>query len=99
MVKLVVDAGIAIFKGMLRYKCQQAGIYLVEINKTHTTWAALLRKVASIAAVLVLPELKALGMKTWSSGACNTMHDRDVSTASNILATWHCRLAVGILSL
>lgn len=99
MAESVLNTGFATLKCLLRNKCQQAGIYLVEISKNHNTWAALLRKVAIITAILVLPAPKALGMKTWSYSAYNIMRDHDFNAASNILATWHCRLAVGILFL
>jgi len=96
MAKSVLDAGWAMLKTMLDYKCAHAGIVFKEVNESYTT--------QTCSSCGALPEsrpkgLAGLGIREWTCSACGVTHDRDVNAAKNILAVGHGRLGVGIPAL
>ena len=93
MAKSVLDAGWGMFKTMLEYKCDHAGIVFEEVNESYTT------QTCSSCGVIPPSSPKGragLGIREWSCSNCGTTHDRDINAAKNILAVGHDRLAVGI---
>jgi len=93
MAKSTLDAGWAMFKTMLEYKSQQAGIVFEVVNESYTTQTC--SCCGSIPASS--PKGRAgLRIREWACSNCATVHDRDVNAAKNILAAGHRRLAEGI---
>lgn len=87
-----LDAGWALFKTMLKYKCEHAGV----VNEAYTT------QTCSSCGVIPVSSPKGragLGIREWTCGGCGSFHHRDVNAAKNILALGHERLAVGIPAL
>jgi len=93
MAKSVLDAGWSMFRTMLQYKCDDAGVLFEEINEAFST------QTCSSCGSLP-PErpkgIAGLGIREWTCSECGAHHDRDVNAAKNILAAGHRRLAVGI---
>lgn len=93
MAKSTLDAGWSSLKTMLEYKSHQAGIVFGEVNESFTTQTCSCcgsRPASS-------PKGRAgLGIREWTCSVCETVHDRDVNAARNILALGHQRLAGGI---
>ena len=95
LAKSVLDAGWSAFRTMLKYKCQQAGVWFEEVNEAYTTQTC-----SCCGSRDSSPKGRAgLGIREWTCVQCGTLHDRDVNAAKNILAAGHCRLAGGIPSL
>ncbi|MGB0466190.1 MAG: RNA-guided endonuclease InsQ/TnpB family protein [Pontibacterium sp.] len=93
MAKSVLDAGWAMLKTMLDYKCDHAGIVFKEVNESYTT--------QTCSSCGCLPDsrpkgIAGLGIREWTCSECGVTNDRDVNAARNILAVGHGRLAVGI---
>ena len=96
MAKSVLDAGWGSFKTMLRYKCENAGVWFEEVNERYTTQACSCCGCISPNS----PRGRAgLIIREWSCPECGALHDRDVNAAKNILALGHERLAAGIPAL
>jgi putative transposase len=90
--KSVLDAGWSSFRTMLRYKCDDAGVWFEEVNETFST------QTCSVCNSRAGPQgREGLGMRGWQCSVCEAIHDRDVNAAQNILAAGHRRLAEGIL--
>ena len=93
MAKSTLDAGWAMFKTALEYKCRQAGVVFEVVNEAYST--------QTCSACGALPEsrpngIAGLRIREWTCSECGAEHDRDVNAARNILAAGHCRLAGGI---
>lgn len=93
MAKSTLDAGWAMFKTALEYKCRQAGVVFEVVNEAYST--------QTCSACGALPEsrpngIAGLRIREWACSECGAEHDRDVNAAKNILAAGHCRLAGGI---
>ena len=95
LAKSVLDASWTMFRTMLKYKSQQAGVWFEEINEAYTTQTC-----SCCGSRYNSPKGRTgLGIREWTCQGCGTAHDRDVNAAKNILAAGHCRLAGGILVL
>ena len=95
LAKSVLDASWTMFRTMLKYKSQQAGVWFEEINEAYTTQTC-----SCCGSRHDSPKGRTgLGIREWTCQGCGTAHDRDVNAAKNILALGHERLAVGILVL
>lgn len=93
MSKSVQDAGWSMFRTMLRYKCENAGVWFGEVNEAYTTQTCSCCGVISHNS----PKGRAgLGIREWKCDSCGAIHDRDINAARNILALGHGRLAGGI---
>jgi len=93
MAKSVLDAGWSMFRDMLRYKCNHAGIYYLDIDERYTT------QICSSCDALTGPKgLADLRIREWSC-PCGAIHDRDINSAINILVRGHAHFAGGIPSL
>jgi len=93
MAKSTLDAGWAMFKTMLEYKSQQAGIVFEVVNEAYSTQTCSCCGAISASS----PKGRAgLRIREWVCSDCATVHDRDVNAARNILAAGHRRLAAGI---
>lgn len=93
MAKSVLDAGWSMFRTMLQYKCDHAGVLFGEVNEAYST------QICSTCGCL--PEsrprgIAGLGIREWLCTACNTVHDRDTNAAMNILVAGRRHLAGGI---
>jgi len=93
MAKSVLDAGWAMLKTMLEYKCAHAGIVFKAVNEAYTT--------QTCSNCGALPDsrprgIAGLGIREWTCSACGVRHDRDINAAKNILAVGHGRPVVGI---
>jgi len=92
--KSVLDAGWSAFRTMLRYKCDDAGVWFAEVDEAFST------QTCSVCNSRAGPKgRKDLGIRGWQCPVCGAIHDRDVNAAHNILAAGHRRLAEGILVL
>jgi transposase len=96
MAKSVLNVGWSMFRDMLKYKCDDAGVWFEIVNEAYST------QTCSICGTL--PEsrprgIAGLGIREWTCSECGAHHDRDVNAAKNILARGHARLAGGILVL
>ena len=79
MAKSVLDAGWSMLRGMLRYKCDHAGVAYAEVDEANTTRAC------SSCGCLTGPRgLAGLGIRRWTCGDCGAEHDRDQNAARNI---------------
>ena len=93
MAKSTLDAGWAMLKTMLEYKCQQAGIVFEVVSESYTT------QTCSCCGSIPASSPKGrtgLRIREWVCSGCGAVHDRDVNAARNILAAGHRRLAEGI---
>lgn len=91
MAKSTYDAGWYMFKTMLEYKCNYAGAVFEVVDESYTT------QTCSTCLRLSGPQnLKGLGMREWICCGCQSVHDRDINSAQNILAVGLGRLAEGI---
>lgn len=93
MAKSVLDAGWSMFRTMLQYKSDHAGVLFEEVNEAYST--------QTCSSCGSLPKsrpkgIAGLGIREWSCTECGEAHDRDTNAARNILARGHSRLAVGI---
>jgi len=92
--KSVLDAGWSAFRTMLRYKCDFAGATFAEVNEAFST------QTCSACDSRSGPKgIAGLGIRVWTCGECETVHDRNVNAAKNILAAGRRRLAEGIPAL
>ena len=92
LAKSVLDAGWTMFRTMLKYKCENAGVLFDEVNESYTTQTC-----SCCGSRDSSPKGRTgLGIREWTCQACGTSHDRDINAAKNILALGHERLAVGI---
>ena len=95
LAKSVLDAGWTMFRTLLKYKCENAGVWFEEVNEQYTTQTC-----SCCGSRDSSPKGRAgLGIREWTCMQCGTLHDRDVNAAKNILALGHERLAEGILAL
>jgi len=96
MAKSVLDTGFSAFKTILKYKCENAGVWFEEVNEAYTTQRCSSCQHISESS----PKGRTgLGIREWQCMECGTLHDRDINSALNILALGHERLAVEILTL
>jgi IS605 OrfB family transposase len=92
--KSVLDAGWSTFRTMLRYKCDDAGVWFDEVDEAFST------QTCSCCASRTGPKgVAGLGIREWTCIHCETTHDRDRNAARNILAVGRDRLAGGIPAL
>lgn len=92
--KSVLDAGWSALRAMLKYKCDDAGVWFEEIDEAHST------QTCSVCHARSGPKgIAGLGIREWCCSECATVHDRDVNSARNHLAAGRSRLAEGILAL
>ncbi|MGK5078508.1 RNA-guided endonuclease InsQ/TnpB family protein [Janthinobacterium sp. HLX7-2] len=91
MEKSVLDAGWSMFRTMLHYKSDDAGVWFEEVNEAYST------QTCSACDAHSGPRgLQGLGIREWSCSNCGAVHDRDVNSANIILARGYARLAGGI---
>lgn len=79
LAKSVHDAGWSRFVAMLEYKATKHGRYFARIDRFAPT-----SQVCSACGAKDGP--KPLHIREWTCAACNTVHDRDINAARNILA-------------
>ena len=92
MAKSTLDAGWSSLKTMLEYKSHQAGIVFEVVGESYTT------QTCSCCGAIPASSPKGragLRIREWICSECNTVHDRDVNAARNILARGLARLAEG----
>lgn len=81
MAKSVLDAGWSAARTMLRYKCDDAGVWFKEINESYST-----QECGSCGARTGPRGLSGLNTRTWTCLVCLTNHDRDTNSAKVIKA-------------
>jgi len=92
LAKSVLDAGWTMFRTLLKYKSENAGVWFEEVDEKYTTQTC-----SCCGSRDSSPKGRAgLGIREWTCQSCGTTHDRDVNAAKNILALGHERLAEGI---
>lgn len=90
--KSVLDASWTTLRTMLKYKCENAGVWFEEVNEAYTTQTC-----SCCGSRSSSPKGRVgLGIREWTCMECGTLHDRDINSALNILALGHERLAGGI---
>jgi IS605 OrfB family transposase len=91
MAKSVLDAGWSMFRTMVQYKCDDAGVWFDEVNEAFST------QTCSCCKRRTGPKgLEGLGIREWACSECGAYHHRDINSSENILAAGRRRLAVGI---
>lgn len=91
MAKSVQDAGWSMFRTMLQYKCDDAGVWIEVVNEAYST------QTCSACDARSGPSgLKGLGIREWTCSTCGVDHDRDVNSARVILARGRAGLDAGI---
>lgn len=91
MAKSVLDAGWSTLRTMLTYKCDDAGVWFVEVDEAYST------QICSVCDARSGPTgKKDLGIREWTCQHCGTTHDRDRNAAMNILRRGRATLAVGV---
>jgi len=79
-----LDNGIGMFRQMLRYKAERAGVAYVEVSERDST------QTCSQCEWKHPPENRiGLGVREWKCPHCNAHHDRDHNAAKNILRLGH----------
>lgn len=79
MAKSVLDAGWSMLRGMLRYKCDHAGVAYAEVNEAYTT------QTCSACGCICGPKgREGLSVRRWTCSGCGAEHDRDQNAAQNI---------------
>ena len=92
LAKSVLDASWSMFRIMLKYKCENAGVWFEEVNEAYTTQTC-----SCCGSRYSSPKGRAgLGIREWQCMECGILHDRDINSALNILALGHERLGGGI---
>ena len=92
LAKSVLDAGWTMFRTLLKYKCENAGVWFEEVNEQYTTQTC-----SCCGSRDSSPKGRTgLRIREWTCVQCGTLHDRDINAAKNILALGHERLAEGI---
>jgi transposase len=80
--KSVLDAGWSTFRTMLRYKCDDAGVWFKVVNEAFST------QECHVCHARTGPKSRAdLGVRVWTCSECGTVHDCDTNSALNIRAT------------
>ena len=93
MAKSTLDAGWSMFKTILKYKCDNAGVVFDEVNESYTT------QICSSCGVIPdsSPKGRAdLNKREWTCNECGAIHNRDVNSAINIRERGLSLLEVGI---
>jgi IS605 OrfB family transposase len=79
MAKSVLDAGWSQIRTMLKYKCDNAGVWFSEVNESYST------QECSCCGNRTGPKgLEGLAIRTWECSVCKTLHDRDTNSATVI---------------
>jgi transposase len=91
MAKSVYDAGWTLLKKQVEYLAITHQSVFLEVNESFTTQAC-----SSCGNRTGPKGLKDLGIREWKCPVCDTVHDRDVNSAKNILRIGHDTLGVGI---
>lgn len=89
MAKSTLDAGWSMFRTMLEYKCQQAGVVFEAVNESFSTQTC-----SSCGSVEGPKGVAGLGIREWTC-SCGAVHSRDVNAARNILRVGLDSLEVG----
>jgi putative transposase len=79
--KSVLDAGWSACRTMLKYKCDDAGVWFKEIDESYST-----QECSSCGARTGPKGLDGLNVRTWSCSVCLMNHDRDLNSAKVIRA-------------
>ncbi len=79
MAKSVLDAGWSAFRTMLQYKCDDAGVWFLEVNERFST-----QECNHCHAYTGPKGRSGLSVRSWTCKECNTTHDRDTNAALNI---------------
>lgn len=81
MAKSVLDAGWSAARTMLKYKCDDAGVWFKEVNESYST-----QECGSCGSHTGPKGLAGLKERTWTCRVCLTTHDRDTNSANVIKA-------------
>jgi len=79
LAKSVLDASWTTLRTMLKYKCENAGVWYGEVNEAYTTQTC-----SCCGSRSSSPKGRAgLGIREWQCMECGTLHDRDINSALN----------------
>ncbi len=82
LAKSVLDASWSTFRTILKYKCENAGVWFAEVNENYATQTC-----SCCGSRQDSPKGRAgLGIREWTCQPCGTRHGRDINAAKNILA-------------
>ena len=82
MAKSVLDAGWSTYRTMLKYKCDDAGVWFKEVDESYST------RTCNVCTERTGPKgLAGLSVRAWTCDCCGTEHDRDHNASQNILNT------------
>ena len=79
MAKSVLDAGWSSYRAMLKYKCDDAGVWFKIVDERYST-----QECCKSHARTGPKGLAGLSVRSWSCSVCNTEHDRDTNSAKVI---------------
>ncbi|UCU92307.1 RNA-guided endonuclease InsQ/TnpB family protein [Hydrogenophaga taeniospiralis] len=79
MAKSVLDDDWSTFRTMLRYKCDDAGVWFKEVAESFSTQVC-----SACGARTGAKGLEGLGVRAWTCSACGTAHQRDTNSATVI---------------
>ena len=80
MAKSVLDAGWSMFRTMLQYKSEHAGVWFDEVDEKFST------QTCSCCSRRTGPKgLEGLGIREWACPECGAYHHRDINAAVNSL--------------
>lgn len=94
LAKSVHDAGWSMFRTMVQYKSDDAGVWFDEVDEAFST------QTCSCCKRRTGPKgLEGLGIREWACFECGAYHHRDINSGDNILAAGRRRLTVEIPAL
>lgn len=79
MAKSVLDAGWSIYRTMLKYKCDNAGVWFREIDESFST-----QECGSCHERTGPKGLAGLAVRRWTCSACGVVHERDTNSSDVI---------------
>ena len=82
-----LDSGIGMFKQQLKYKAVRAASTYLEFSERNSTLTCSKCR-------LKRPRIE-LGVRYWKCENCDTIHDRDINAAKNILYAYKANIRMG----
>ena len=75
--RTMLDRGLRYFKQILKYKCEELGVPLIEVNPAYTS--------KDCSSCRYRNKDISLSVRSWQCPSCHAEHDRDINAANNVL--------------